>query len=605
MLIHSTQLSCILKTVCLLAATSPLFGQAPATCDFDWSPTEPCPGEEVSFNVKNSITGHIYAFHIGSAVPASDSLIWPAAKRKFSNPTLPTGQVYEVTMRVFLSGALVCSIKKNLTVKQGPEPMLSLPIPYPAGFDLTGNTIAACNLPFPITLPVQNTSPTRIFHATDTIQWGDGTTPTTFFPNTPSTEHPYQTLNNGFAFIKVIAKHNSGCTASKDYVFYSGKAPGGGVSNQPFANPSCAPFSLDVDISDVATNTQGTTYAFQVNGKDINTYGQQDVPSKYTFKVSESSCGKIDPVLGIPNVYSLSLIISNPCDLQKKPIAQVKVEGPPTAKIGQSGSAAPCPGVVYTFSDKSFGGGDIKTDGSCDSTHTFRVWKITGGVQGTDWTLSAGSLGSPSMAGSASISIKFLKSITYSIHLDVGNNTANSCGTSQTEIQVVIQPEPKVVLASANVSGNQCAPVSILVSALGLHTYSAQDSITWQVLNYPSLTPATTASIGNLHAQNTIVNLTQAGTFLIRVIAKNACDTARWEKIVTVFDKPKANPIINIVAPCEGTPITFSPASLGVVTGGLPCQCRYLVPGILDQTLDCSKAPRPSPASDPTPSVSP
>jgi len=558
--------ACILpRCTCAAATLSVLFSLAPVEnataqpCDFIWAPQNPCPGESVTFSVTNPQAGHVYSFVFSSPGPAPQKGNTVTA----TFPLSTSANTYTVTLLDSLGNQEICSLQHQVQVKAAPA--LVIDLAPQADVSFSNGIIATCNaLPSGgLEIRIRNTTPAGLMgqNVLYTIDWGDGSSPETHtnatFNTAPPIPHTY--TKQGSSPITITVQHQNGCTWTYHYEFYSGSNPSVGLGTPGQTINLCPPATLTFPVNTVQGNSPGTTYQFQVNGVTKQTFNQSNIPASITHTFTESSCGQGDT--DNPNAYFVTIIAQNPCGRSEAKVGPITVSKAPVAVIGMTMPPSLCPGAEITFSNQSWGGAAVVQNPpgsgmfSCDSTTEQVEWMISPGINGIDFQYN------PAAVFDQSITVRFLKTGTYTIKMNVLNQNS-TCGVSMATKVITIAELPQAEADAEIFGSGDCAPKTIKFHNKSLNVTMPPN---WKVNpsnGWSFIAPSSASS------NDPTLIFTQAGTYTITLMVSNPCGMDSWDTTIVV----KSAPVISLTLPAASicAPNTFSitPAMFAVSSNG-------------------------------------
>jgi len=543
----------------VLFALAPTAKAGAQLCDFSWSPQNPCPGEAVTFSVTTPQAGHVYTFVFSNPGPAPQNGNTVTA----TFPVSTSANTYTVTLLDSLGNQEICSIQHQIQVKAAPALVIGLAPQADVSF--SNGIIATCNAlpPGGLEIKILNNTPVGFVgqNVLYTIDWGDGSSPETHTNSTfnaaPGIPHTY--TKQGSSPITITVQHQNGCMWAYHYEFYSGSNPAVGLDTPGQTINLCPPATLTFPVNTVQGNSPGTTYQFQVNGVTKQTFNQSNIPASITHTFTESSCGQGDT--GNPNTYFVTIIAQNPCGRSEAKVSPITVSKAPVAVIGMTMPPQLCPGTEITFSNQSWGGAAVVQNPpgsgkfSCDSTTEQVEWIVSQGINGIDFQYD------PSTVYSQSIKVRFLKSGTYLIKMNVLNQNS-TCGVSMATKVVTIAELP-LAEADAEIFGNgDCAPKTIKFHNQSQHVTMPPN---WKVntSNGCAFSPPSSAS-----SNDPTLIFTQAGTYTITLMVSNPCGMDSWDTTIIV----KSAPVISLALPtapiCAPNTFSITPAMFAVGSNG-------------------------------------
>jgi PKD repeat protein len=536
---------------CVLLGTEWLQGQ----CTFTFTPTNPCPGEIVTFTVGSPDPTATYTWDLDGDGNYNNGT---GISVTFAYPldTLPKSY----TVRVKENTSVACGSPKTIQVKAGPRALIT----PTAGATLSGNVIVACGAEPSVEISLRNSSaPKNFLQSNFTMNWGDGSPVETlvgdFGGTLPPVTHTY--LGLGYKYLVFTATHINGCSSSTNYSYFHGTTPASpGLSPNSSTTGLCAPsvlsFNLTPNLSyNHLDNSPGTTYEFLINGNIVNTYTQNNLPAVYSYNFSMSSCGFTNSN-GDINAYDLQVKVKNPCGdngityrpirLSTKPIPDFSIEGP----------ANYCPNAEYLFTNTSTNINEvINAQGNCIDTLTAN-WTISGSF-GVDWVVTGGGF-----SGSNKIKVKFLKSGTYTIKMKLSQHTCGPTEITKT-ITILEPPNADATVQLSNTANGVvgCLPLRAAFNNLSTgymcsYNWTVSPAMGWQFASGSSATSV-----------NPTIDFNTPGIYTVTLTNTNVCSTDTWVKVIEVKTKPSVT-LPMFPASCQTASLCFSSTNTTYNSGG-------------------------------------
>jgi PKD repeat protein len=527
------------------AFTCIIFAGLQAQCTINFTPTNPCPGETVTFSIDNPTTGVTYTWDFDGDGNADDT----GTSVGYSFPFNNTAQSYPI--EAFADGTS-CD-QTTINVLASPEVAVNA---LGTGVNQSGNSITACTGSPDVSFELFNTSPSPGSNSSYEVNWGDGS-PVENYTNATwggaiTISHDF----SGFGFfpITITTTHNNGCTRTQTFSFYNGSNPSVGLANPGNTVGLCAPATLDFPITNTANNPPGTTYEIFLNDMLIATYDQNNIPAIFTYTFDESSCGETTSNGQYENSFELSITASNPCNSSSATIQPIQLSSSPEPGINVIEPANNCPGEVFTFQDVSTNINEVGNQ-TCENELT-QFWSITPGTDGNEWTLLSGTF-----VGSEELDVQFDVPGTYTVTLTL--NSA-ACGQVMISETVTITTPPLAdAITDYDPIADECAPSTINFTNL---SSGPQLSFTWQV-DQPNGWQFTGGTDEN--SENPSIQFTQPGTYAVSLTTSNVCDNDLWDTTFVFAGPPSAtiDPLGNF---CETAAITLDANNVSYSENGSP-----------------------------------
>jgi gliding motility-associated-like protein len=382
------------------------------------------------------------------------------------------------------------------------------------------NTIAICSGISANNAQIINNGPNSNPPGTTyTYSFNSGpTTPILVGTTNPLTNGAPISLNYGNNPLVMTANYN-GCSQSVTVNIYSGSNPyvSLGTSNSiGLCLGDSLAFSIDPIPQSGQANPPGTIYTL--------TYS--DITSSSVFPVilndttvihsyNSTSCGATYP--GYPlNTFYAKVTAQNFCGQTSSTISPITVNNTPIANFTVSDSTI-CAGQTITVINTGVSGNVIGSSPPYDCTAEGKFyWTITGGVLGTNFNLTSGTLGAynpnyidgnglPDYSdnGSSALGINFLTSGYYTIT----QYYYNSCGI-KTKVRHICVINPPICQFTVNpISG--CSPLTVNTNntsaAPTCNGSPIQQNYFWNVTNPSS---NTSSVISNASIQNPTISFT-------------------------------------------------------------------------------------------------
>ena len=523
-------------------------GQLRSQCSFTVSNPSPCAEETVLFFVDNPNGGSTYDWDFDG----DGTIDTTGTDVEFVFPLSFTDVIYNVGL---FENDIFCT-SQSVTVLASPDPSIGVP---PGIVTLVGNELKACNGSSAITIEIFNASLTYADNVGYEINWGDGTPSETYdnstFSNVSTISHTYNSL--GYYTIFVTATHQNGCVYTTTYTFYNGGNPSVGLVLPGNTVGLCAPATLTFPITNTLGNPPGTEYTIFVNGEEVASYDQDNVPAAFTYTFLEGSCGDTTSTGNYVNAFDLKIVASNPCNSSTATIEPIEVSEPPEPFFLVTPPASPCPGSTFGFENGTTNGTEVISGNPSTCVGVLNpTWSILQGVPGQDWEVVSGSL-----FGSSQIEVNFLTPGVYTIQMTI---VSFACGTF-TFSQDITVTEPPVIDAGTSsidpMGNNGCVPVEVSFSN---SSSGANLGFNW-VIDPPTGWQFINGTDANSTAPS--INFTEGGTYTVSLIASNDCADISWDTTL-MFPGPPAIALDPIPDFCNTATLDFSNSNLTYVSNG-------------------------------------
>ena len=256
---------------------------------------------------------------------------------------------------------------------------------------------------------------------------------TTLFTANNIITHTYSKF--GYFPIFVSIEHTNGCIYTRNYTLYNGGNPSVGLANPGNTVGLCAPATLTFPITNTTGNPAGTEYHIFINGEEVASYDQDNLPPDFTYTFDVPSCGINTTTGNFKNAFDLKIVASNPCNSSAATIEPIEVSTPPDPKFEITQPAYPCTGTIYGFDNSTTNVNEVRSGSPSECVQTLNPnWTISG-TAGEDWEIASGSLFNDSNVG-----IRFLKPGTYTVEMTIVSFSCGS-GTYSQDITIFEQSE--------------------------------------------------------------------------------------------------------------------------------------------------------------------
>ena len=401
------------------------------------------------------------------------------------------------------------------------------------------------------TFQFTNISTTTASNVNYTINWGDGS-PNFTGTNWSSLTHTYPV---GLANMVYTVTSSNGCSVTRNYIVFVGSNPAVSLGN-PGNTDICNADSLTFPITGTSNNPPGTIYTVTFNDGSIPRVFNHPPPASVTHSFLKSSCGtqSSDGSNTYPNSFSAIIVAKNPCSISSVGVVPIYVSENPQADF--SGPTKGCISSQICFINTSLG--KQVTSNTCSSPSV--IWSIS---PSTGYTLAGGSsLGNDFssadsslwLSGSNNLCVNFTSAGVYTVTIKTGNK----CGFDIETKTICIDP-PLVPSFTLNTNSG-CSPLSIIASNTTptITSSCTPTSYVWNV-SYASGNCGTgSVTIPNQTTRDASYNLTEAGTYTIKLTATNSCGSFNSTQTVVVKKPPTTSAINGILTNYCG-PTTINP----------------------------------------------
>lgn len=525
----------VLWAIFISANLTKLHGQ----CNITISDENPCSGSEVSIGVDDAEQGADYSWDLDNDgnVDLRGSVFFD-----YSFPETFTDRTFTITL--FKDGSACNSL--NVPVKAAPDPTIGVP---QGAVTLEGNELKACGAMGTIELELFNASATISDNVSYTISWGDGSPPETFdnstFTASSTISHTYTSF--GYFPIFVTVEHTNGCMYSRNYVLYNGGNPSVGLANPGNTVGLCAPATLNFPITNTSGNPPGTEYFIYVNGQEVATFDQENLPPSFTYTFDIPSCGINTSTGNYQNAFDLKIVASNPCNSSAATIEPIEVSTPPEPQFEITPPAYTCTGAVFGFKNTSTNVNEVRSGSPSECLQILSPnWTISGN-SGEDWEVVSGNLFSAN-----NVDIRFLNPGTYTIEMTI---VSFACGESKFTQEITISEQPDLDGAAKEIdvgvgpNGERCSPykfefTSTAVGAIESYSWQVESDQEWDFID---------GSTSDSPNANMIFY--GGGDYRVKLYAANACNTIEWDTLITLQGRPSA--VLDIPNFCDQANINF------------------------------------------------
>lgn len=523
---------------------------APPLVDFTFTNNDTCSGTAMQFSATATGTStYTYAWDFGDSTSSNEQ------NPLHSFTSLGCGSATFSVKLTVTGGGCTATTTKTITVKQKPD--ISF-IDVNNQFNPFNNCAnAASNSVYTVT--VGNTSISNCI-SLFSINWGDGNSQSNVtFP----IQHTYNSI--GAYNMVITGTGTNGCVTIKNYVVKNVSNPIGGLNSPGSTQNLCAPATnLQFSISNWGGNSLDTTYKINYSdGSPIVTLTQSQLNSSIYYNSSNPLASANYP---IPHTYSTSscplpsfevkLEITNACGMTPLSLGNITILTKPAANFTAPASSCINTSVLFTNTTVSGYGQNC--------------------IQGSIYTWDFGD-GTPiittPISSPQNINHTYTNSGTYTVTL----TAQNGCGTT-TKTQTICIESPLTPQFNLN-NNSGCSPLAVTATNTTIATNSCSPpTYVWSVVFVPSTCGTTIAAIPNQSTTNASYNLTEAGTYTIRLTATNSCGSFSSTQTVTVKKPPTITSINSIVANYCG-PTTLNPTATVVNCGSTALTYAWSFPG--------------------------
>ncbi|HET6996184.1 MAG TPA: PKD domain-containing protein, partial [Chitinophagaceae bacterium] len=229
---------------------------------YTFSPDNVCGNENIQFT-NTSTTGEPLTFRWNFA-DGNNSPLRDPSHQFLSAIGLPGTQVFPVRLLVTNSFGCRDSIIHNVTIRNVPDAAIGNADPLVSFGPFNGmSTFKKCNNIPSYNFKFNNQSSTIANNVSYTIQWGEGSSDSTF-SSWPAGQPISHTFPLGGSTMTVNVTGPDGCIGIKKYVVFLGTIPAGGLAS--LGNTDiCSSDSLRFLITNIENNPPGTMYSFLIN----------------------------------------------------------------------------------------------------------------------------------------------------------------------------------------------------------------------------------------------------------------------------------------------------------------------------------------------------
>ncbi|MCZ2299369.1 MAG: PKD domain-containing protein [Chitinophagales bacterium] len=558
---------------------------------FTFSPTNQCSNVPVNFSNTTTVPS-TYTWNFGDANSSGNNTATATnPAHTFIGTTGNATQNFSVKLVATSNVGCKDSIIETVTTKQLPHIKLG-------GSNesiYNGSTFFRdCSMGGSASLTFINQSNSNSTNTNYKIVWGDGS------PDYTSTNFPTP-INHSFPLGTTTVLYiisNSNCTDTATYYAFIGSNPAVGFVN-PGNSTICTNSSLTFPISNVASNSLGTTYTVTFNDGSAPVTFSHPPPSDVSHLFTTTSCGTNSGTYN--NSFSATITASNPCLTSTASVVPIYVSQKPNASFSITPKDTICKNSNITFTNTSGNNSYVNAPNCSDGKV---VWEIT---PATGWTINNGNLGNtyssadPNfwVSGTASISINFNTVGTYSVKFKAGNPV---CGMDSSIKVICVNPTPTASFSLSNTSG--CSPLVVTANGSTNTPNCGTNIFVWNTTYTPAsnCTPNTSSVnyVGGTSSSsaNPQLQFNNPGTYnvnLYTVAPNNACTSPITTQQIVVKSKPNVSAISGNSSVCQNGTLNpnvtvgncnsnTTPTYVWSFTGASPTTSTQQTPGAITFT---------------------
>ena len=484
--------------------------------NFTFTPDSSHSGAIISFtSVVSGATSPTYLWNFGDST--TSTLQHPTHIYNYSGCTVKT---YNVSLTVN-DGTSCGTYQANVSVNNSIIPSLQ-DIDQFTPFSNCDNNPSNSNPNFQITL--NNATADSSMVSSYVVNWGDGSSPSTFTNSSFPISHTYTQL--GLFNLSVTAFDSIGCQGTTTYNIANQGNPAIGLSSLGNTQ-GCAPQTFKFVLNQYQYNSPGTYYVWSFGDGSPNitwTYNDPFLNDTISHVYNTSSCSQSS------NTYSVQVTAYNDCDFTTATVGNIRIYSSPQADFTLSTDTG-CVSSPVCFTNNTISGFGY-------NCNTFA---------GYSWNFGDPASGSNNTATSLNACHTYNSPGIYTIILTASNGI---CGTSTISKQVVINDIPHAIATPSVLNG--CIPLNanFTNSSSGgnlTHNWSVTPSTGWS-FNSPFTSDSLNSSI--------VFNL--LGNYNVILTSTNNCGSDDTTINITTFDKPIVN-IAPIPNSCNAFSLTPNP----------------------------------------------
>ncbi len=332
--------------------------------------------------------------------------------------------------------------------------------------------------------------------------------------------------NNGQYTATLTATNQCGATTSLPNIIAVGQSPT--LSIAPLTNLNCVPYTVQPQATVVDYGSPITSYAWSVSGGVSG-----------TSLISNANTAAPSVTLNAVGNYNLTLTVINSCGTQAlsipvmtSGIPSITMSTPPTGCVPQNYTPTPV----------------INENNSPVTSTTFSIPNTSG------WNYLTGN--------SAATNSSFVFSSYGSYPLTL--SAVNGCGTGTSLQNVQVFGAP-IIAAPVNTTP-QCVPYTYSPGFTFNNAGSTIQSYAWTV------TPSAGVVIQNPNAANPNITFNLQGTYTVKCIAINSCDTTEQTQTINTITTPTVtiSPLAVNCVPFTSTPqVQIEDGGSSILSNGL------------------------------------
>ncbi|MCB0581916.1 MAG: hypothetical protein KDD10_21735, partial [Phaeodactylibacter sp.] len=367
------------------------------------------------------------------------------------------------------------------------------------------------------------------------IDWGDGTPP--FSANNPfiSTTHTFD--DRGIFNILYVVENNSGCQARDTFPFFNGNAPAAGGISTPANSLKCVPTTIDFAFNQqvIEQDAPGTIYTIYVNDGSGDTTQLTNPLNTTTFPYEFTN----SPCEFGSTQFTITMVSANACnDLSST--TSISLDREPMADFIIDPEIV-CETDTVTVTNESVNGLFVSAGTCSDEMNSF--WSVTPGVEGVDYEIISGDLGSPPFppGSEEGFTVVFNNDGQYDIQLIYGSAFSSSCPPDTLTKSICVVPIPEAAFSLDSYFG--CFPHVVEASNESNTLESCDTTLyTWQVF----FQGGECDTLGNWsftddtdeHSVNPVFEFESPGVYDVILIVDNRCGIDTASRTVTIANAP-------------------------------------------------------------------
>ncbi|MBI4648076.1 MAG: PKD domain-containing protein, partial [Bacteroidia bacterium] len=506
------------STGCTAQVSHSIIASTAPVADFSFAPDNVCSETLINFISNSSGSNISYSWNFGdgnTSTQQNPSHIFYAYGSG--------SQIFNVTLTVTDVNHCTASKTKPVTIIKGPQVLY-----------YETNNFKTCLTSYGTvseTAEIINASPDSLTIASYTINWGDGSGTSPILLPFHAVSHTYTAL--GSYPITIIATGNNGCktTFTGNYIIEA--YPSASVQGAP-GTPiqGCTPLTINVinNSTNITPSTLTTIYWGDGLLPTILPLGSSGGTISYTYTTSSCDNGSQDPFL-------IELKVQNACGTTSSYWGPITVYAAPQSNFIASDTLS-CTGTNITFTNQSI------ANLCAGNPATYFTWNFGDGIVIGPAT------------GLSSMNHSYSNPGTYIVSLTAENNSANGCGSTTSNLAIVIGE-----LAADFISDTAC-----FGSATSFFDISTSSNGTIQSWDWPfndDGIPWWNFWDNSSSLQNPTHAYTHPGQFSVEltVTDNNGCEKTISKNVVVDY-LPVAN--FNWDPFCSGSTVQFHDLSAGI-----------------------------------------